>query len=298
MNKNIFLQTGALSLVSLIALSPIMTISAHAGVFGVSPMLFEIELSDRPPTQALQVFNFSNEAMEFKVSVATWDLDENSRVLILEPTEQSLDQWILINPLQLKIAPKGKATVRFSVRPRIVPTPGEHRAMIYLTEIGSHDFGNIQVQGQFGVAVYGYVGAVRRKGQLHGVTVDTQTNPVTAQFDISSLGTAHIRLKSQFAIWSAAAFPGVEKTESIPGLGKADTVYPEGVLEVGELPTTPILPGTRRTLTLKTGRELPPGDYMLDINGELNGEILNMAIPFTAVTAEKEETAKGETPDK
>lgn len=296
MQKNIFLRTGALSLVWIIALSPL--VPAVAGEFGVSPMLFEIELSDRPQTKALQVFNFSNEEMEFKVSVATWDLDEKCRVRILEPTEQSLDQWILINPLQLKVAPKGKATVRFSIRPRVQPTPGEHRAMIYLTEMGSHDYGNIQVQGQFGVAVYGYVGAVRRKGQLHGVTVDTQTNPVTAQLDISSLGTAHIRLKSQFAIWSAATFPGIDKTATIPGLGKADTVYPEGVLEVGELPTTPILPGTRRTLTLKTGRELPPGDYVLDINGELNGETLDLAVPFTAVTVAKEEPVKADTPKK
>ena len=265
-------------------------------------MLFEIELGDRPETKALQVFNFSDEEMEFKVSVATWDLDENNKVRLQEPTEQSLDQWILINPLQLKVAPKGKATVRFSVRPRVRPAPGEHRAMIYLTEIGTHAVGHIQVQGQFGVAVYGYVGPIRRLGELHSLTVDPAANPMMAAFDIASQGTAHVRVRGQFAIWPAALYPGVDKTKSIAGLGKPETVYPEGVLEVGEVPTTPILPGTRRNLILKASRQLPAGEYILDINGELSGNTLDMAIPFTATAIVEEppteEDAAKEDPQK
>ena len=264
---------------------------AALGVLGseiaVSPLLFEVDLSAKPKTESLEVFNFSNLDLEFQVSVATWDLDENNKVRILEPNEGSLDQWILINPLRLKIPAGQSAVVRFSVRPRIRPAAGEHRAMIYVTETASHQVGNLQIKGRFGVAVYGYMGPIQREGELHGVEVLTAANPLELAFDITSKGTAHVRMNAQFAIWPASLYPGSERTIFIKGLGNPGVSLPEGVLEVGEVPSTPFLPNTRRTLKVQTRRALEPGDYILDLNGTLGSVTLDSAIPFTVTRAPK-----------
>ena len=79
----------------------------------VSPSKFEIEIGAKPTTQALRLFNLGDERVEVQVTVATWELDEANRVQVVEPTEQSLDQWIVINPLRFEIPAHESQTVRF-----------------------------------------------------------------------------------------------------------------------------------------------------------------------------------------
>ena len=108
----------------------------------VSPSRFEIEIGPSPTTEALRVFNFSDRPVDVQASVAHWELDRNSRVVIVEPTEQSLDQWIVMNPLRFTIPAGGSQTMRFSIRPKTAPDPGEHRAMIYpvsYTHLRAHE---------------------------------------------------------------------------------------------------------------------------------------------------------------
>ena len=42
-----------------------------------------------------------------------------------------------------------------------------------------------------------------------------------------------------------------------------------------------MLAATRRDVLLRTRDELPPGDYVLDLNGALEDRAIDMAIPFT-----------------
>ena len=248
---------------------------------GVSPARVEIAIGPRPSTESIRVLNFGSEPVGVKVSVHTWDLDDDNRVRLLAPTEQSLDQWMVINPLEFTIEPGKSQTVRFSVRPRVEPEPGEHRAIIYFEQVDSPT--EEQLESTFrtvfrlGVAIYGQVGEPERVARLHAVEVDGRAG----WFDVSSEGSAHVRLGGQYAIWPAEAYPGSEETRPAERRSDNRLELPSGAVETGYLPTTPVLPGTRRRIQLPLPVEMTPGAYVLDLNASLAGDPLDRGIPFT-----------------
>ena len=264
----------------------LVVMAVHAADVAITPPKFEVVIGDRPVTESLRIFNFSDKPTELEISVANWILDQNNEVVIVEPTEQSLDQWMLINPLRLTVPAKDSATVRFSIRPRVAPEPGEHRALIYVSEVNPQLVGNLLVRGKIGVAVYGYVGEVTRTAELHGCEMVFGPEGNGVLIDIANKGTAHVRINGQYAIWPANAYPGKESTQTIPNLDKPDQVLPEHVLEAGKIPETPILPGYRRKMGAAFRKDLPPGDYMLDLNGKVGAAVLDEAIPFTITEPE------------
>ena len=138
---------------------------------GISPTRFELEIGARPTLESFRVVNLGDDPLEIQISVAHWEMDENNQVTVVAPTEQSLDQWMVINPLRFTLPPRQTQAVRFSIRPRVEPEPGEHRAMIYLQQILPEGGGTpgIRFRFQYGVTVYGYAGEVRRLGKLHAV---------------------------------------------------------------------------------------------------------------------------------
>jgi P pilus assembly chaperone PapD len=249
----------------------------------VSPSRIELQIGTKPTTESLTLFNYSDQPVQIGVSVAHWDLDEQNNVRIIEPHEQSLDQWLVVNPLRFSLAAKSSQTVRFSIRPRVRPEPGEHRAMIYFDQIlPGESTGNLRIKFRMGVAIYAHAGEIVRAGRLNSVQVVSGTNPISAKFDISSEGTSHVRLTGQYAIWPASRYPGYENTATIEALGRPDSVVPAEVLVAGLLPAKPVLPGTRREVLLYTPAELSPGSYVLDVNGEMPGEAsVDLGIPFT-----------------
>ncbi len=256
---------------------------------GISPTRFELEIGARPTVESFRVINFGDQPLEIRISVAHWRMDERNQVAVVAPTEQSLDQWMVINPLRFTIPPGGTQAVRFSVRPRVEPEDGEHRAMIYLKQVLSEDGGDgasgIRFRFQYGVTVYGYAGETRRAGELHAVTAAFGTGAVRFDFDLSSTGNAHVRMSGQYAIWPAGAYPGSERTEQITG---KDAQPPPAVLHAGDLPALPVLAGTRRIMQLQPKLELPAGSYVLDVNGTLHDEILDLAVPFTVTSRPSE----------
>jgi hypothetical protein len=248
----------------------------------VSPSKFELKLGPRSTTQSLTLMNLGEESVDIDVSVANWGLDEASQVQLLEPTEQSLDQWMVINPLRFTVPGGGSQTVRFSIRPRVEPEPGEHRAMIYFNQVLPEESEHVvRVKFSVGVAVYGLVGDVERRGTLHKVDVVDGTNPLVARLDVSSEGSAHVRMAGQYAIYPVDDYPGIANTEWFPDVRPNEIEIPERAVAAGALPARPVLPTTRRELLLQTRGELPPGDYVLDLNGDLQGSAIDMAIPFT-----------------
>jgi hypothetical protein len=249
----------------------------------VSPSRFELEIGSKPTTESVNLMNLSDQDVMIQVTTVSWDLDEANQIRILEPDEQSLDQWMVINPLRFSI-PAGKSqTVRFSIRPRVEPEPGEHRAMIYFNQVLPESTKNrvLRVRFNVGVAVYGLAGDATRSGKLNEVRVVEGSNPLILRFDVSSEGLAHVRLNGQYAIYPAESYPGVEQTTLLADNLHTDTSLPESVLVAGYLPARPVLPDTRRDVLLQVPRELPPGDYVLDLNGELPGQTIDLAVPFT-----------------
>lgn len=250
----------------------------------ISPPLLEFEVGEKNRTQSLKISNFGSKPAKVKISVFNWRLDEKNSVELIPPTEQSLDQWMFINPIEFTLPAKGQQTVRFGIQPRVQPEPGEHRAIIYFDSVGEESAvasQGIAVKGRLGIAAYGYVGEPDRIGVLNGVTVDTQGRP-RVLFDISSQGNANVRMRGQYAIWPAQQFPGAQQTKAIPNLDNLNAAQdlPKPILSAGSLISLPILPGTRRQVPLQLPEKLPPGNYVLDLNGELGKTTIDQSLPF------------------
>lgn len=245
----------------------------------IGPPRFELDLGPSPSTEAIRVSNLGDHAIDIQVSVTNWDLDEGNQIRVIEPTEQSLDQWMIINPLRFTVPPRKTQNVRFSIRPRVAPEPGEHRAMIFLDQVLSEEGAQqgIRMRFQYGVAVYGQVGEPVRKGEVHGVDVRFDSGRLVGAFDISCTGNAHVRLDGQYGIWPEEAFPGKDVTGVID---EKDTP-PEELLHFGQLPSLPVLPGYRRQLGFDLNMPLEPGVYIMDVNGVLAGTPIGLAFPFT-----------------
>ncbi len=284
--KNI--QKTCISFLTAIGVTAVGCNPTSALLIGVSPPRFELKLDEkRPTTEAFRVVNIGSKPATFKLYVQSWTLDEKNQIQPLPPSEQSLDKWILVNPGQFTLPPGKSQTIRFSIRPRVKPQAGEHRALIYVEEIPSPDDNAqkpetpVKVIGRYGVGVYAYVGDIKKVGVVNSITVDSKNAPVKATFDVSSLGTAYVRFNGQYAIWQAAKYPGAKNTQQITQLDKSKPKLPDGMVTVGTLPSTPVLPSTRRQLILNISQQLPPGNYVLDLNGELSGVQVDKGVTFT-----------------
>ena len=250
-------------------------------VVAVSPSKFDIEIGNRPSVQSLRVFNMGDQEIDVQASVANWVLTDANAVEIVEPDEQSLDQWIVINPLRFTIPPRSSQTVRFAVRPRVAPEDGEHRAMLYFEEVLPEDRepSEVYVNFRVGVAVYGNAGEIRREPELNGVEVVADDQAFAARFDVSSNGNAHVRLGGQYSVWPAGSFPGL--SELVPMAdAAADGAMPAGVVAAGLLPGVPVLAGTRREIPLVAQHGLPSGEYVFAAVGEISGESFRQAVRF------------------
>ena len=256
-----------------------------AVTLGVSPPRLEVEIDPQGTTGAFRTYNLGTRTVTVQTSLATWQLDERNQIELVEPTEQTLDQWLLLSPSTFTIPPGEEQVVRFSIRPRVQPNPGEHRAMIFLDPIVEDSGEGITTAARLGVTVYGNVGDVVRRGTLHDITIRPSTSnqvgefEVELDFDIASEGLNHIRMDGQYSIWHADQYPGTEATSLIPI--SDDTELPDGTVFVGYLPNTPVLPATRRTLSTLVPQSLEKGNYVLDIEGFLGEEEIEREMPFT-----------------
>lgn len=262
--------------------------SANAIDVGVSPSRIELDIKAKQArSNSIQITNLSNKPAEMKAYVRNWIMDEKNELEDAPSSEQSLDQWIVFTPSRFTIPPRSTQTIRFAIRPKVKPAPGEYRAVIYLEEVGADnpDSQAISTLGRVGVVVYGYTGEVKRVGTVNSVSVDTKSNVIKALFDVSNKGNAHIRMNGQYAIWPAANYPGAKATQPIAGVGNPKTKLPANIVQAGNLELPPILPDNRRQLLLPLTRQLPPGNYVLDINGNLSGMAVDTGIPFTVPAA-------------
>jgi hypothetical protein len=243
-----------------------------AARIAVSPPRLEIDLdAGGRSTEALHVINLSDEETHLSVSVAHWDLDENNKVRNIAPTEQSLDQWMVVNPLEFTIPPHEKQTIRFAVRPRIRPEPGEHRAMIYLEQQPDAAGGEtaVSVLYRLGVAVYGLSGQIDRRGRIRAIRHSQSDENHFLVVDASSEGNASVRLAGQYGIWQKADFPGEEAATALLDLGR--TPVADTLAATGSLPELPILPGTERSIPTRLQWPAVPGNYILFVNGKIAG---------------------------
>lgn len=264
-------QAGRIVALSLALLGAAAAAEPPAQV-AVSPPRLELSLDGPGRTESLHVMNLSDKATRVKISVANWDLDERNEVRVVPPTEQSLDQWLIVNPLEATIAPHDQQTIRLAVRPRVTPAPGEHRAIVYIeqqpdaTTTAAGESG-IGVRYRMGVAIYGYAGEIVRSGAVHGVVTRLERDGLVVGIDVESNGNAYVRPNGRFAVWPRAAYPG--EAAAVAAVSSQGDETPRGATASGRLPELPVLAGTRRTLETRVARPKEGGEYVVVTTGAL-----------------------------
>jgi fimbrial chaperone protein len=252
------------------------------GQIGVAPSMFEIPISEKPVNESVRIFNLKKTQTTVKVEVYNWTLDEKDEVKLLPPDKQSLDRWILINPLSFTIEPGKSQVVRFSIRPTAKPDPGEHRAMIYFIEqpsVAKADSAKaLEILFKLGVGVYGQADPIKRAGNLNQFTFDKASASLVA--DITNAGNVHTRLKGNYSIWKKEAFPGIGAAGKLAEQQKPENA-PKGLIISGQINQSPVLPGTHRII--KTQLTLPkgPGSYIIAVNAEMDGKAVEKTFAVT-----------------
>ena len=245
------LLPGILALAALL-ISDQAVMAQPGARLGISPDRYMVDFDAGGSTpQALMIKNLSDEPLTIKLSVSNWDLDESNRVRLLPPREDSLDQWIVINPLRVVIPPDTPQTIRWAILPRQKPGAGEHRAIIFIEE--ETDRGPLQSKTavnmaiRFGIPVYAQVGEAREQVQVFGVGADDDSQQLV--LDAGNAGNQHVRLRGRIGIWPEDSFPGSEKAIAI--MRDPEQSLRAGVdYRVDDIPETVLLPATRRQIKL------------------------------------------------
>lgn len=257
--------------------------SASALEIAVSPARFMVDLDDKKRrTHAMEIVNTGGREVEVNVELANFDLDENNEVREIPPTEQSLDQWIAINPTRVVIPPQSRRTMRFAIRPQVQPTPGEHRAMIFLNEGDQgHDGGGVSFRFRLGVVVYAQVGPAARTASLGQVALQQRG----LGFQIENTGNAHARFNGVFAVWDAASYPGDAEAQRLLAVSEAtrapsEPVTAQGAVHAGILTQTPVMPGARRTIVQPLPPETMGGGKRIFMLGKLGDAEIARSFSF------------------
>lgn len=259
----------------------VATASVHAQV-GFSPQYHDLTLEEAQKTHATRIFNFTQEEKKVQVSVVSWDFDEEGNVRILPSTDSSLDQWVIVNPLEFTIPSGNSQAVRFAIRPATKLPPGEQRAMLVFDEVPAISKdpaagAQLHARFQFRSAIYCQVGPVTRSGELEPFTITSKT----LHGVLRSTGTANVRMDAQYTIWKQKNFPGLDKLPLLKNVDKPDTKLPVGILKAGALPGLPALPGTTRSFDITFQSEpLVPGEYVLALTGTVGEVNINRMQPF------------------
>ena len=235
---------------------------------GFSPQYYDLTSAEAQGTHAYRLFNLTKDPKQVKVSVVSWDFDERGEIRILPSSDATLDQWVVVNPVEFTIPPGDSQAVRFSIRPAVELSPGEHRAMLVFDEVlqpqsaaqasGPGAQTALRARFQFRTAIYYQSGTATRTAELTAVKVDA-TN-LTLQ--TRATGSANTRFDGQFMIWKASAFPGLDKVSLLGNLADPNPALPHGMVAAGRLPGQPVLPGETRTYEVSLGNALQKGAYI------------------------------------
>ena len=235
----------------------------------ISPPRLEIYPEQEKNGYSITVLNLASTPMTVEVTTQNWDLDENNVFIPLPPNEQSLDQWLIINPVRLMIPPNSQQTVRLAVRPRAKPEQGEHRAMVFfrqMPEAGKRG----QVNFNVGVPIYAYFGEVKREAKVHSLTFLPEKQELN--IDISNLGNAYIRPEGVFVVMKKNALKKHEDILAYLDFNN-DKITAEGVVASGKVLPQPVFAPQRRILKNQIPFDKIDEPYVLGIKMNIGEQV-------------------------
>lgn len=250
------------------------------GGIAVSPGNTTLNLSADEDSGAIRVFNLSDEPLAIRTEVHNFTTDESNEVVVIPPTPQSLDQWLIINPVNFTIPPDGQQVVRFAIRPRAEPEAGEHRAMVFFNRDAPPDpEATVTVNVRVGAAIYALVDPVERIGRLDGLELlEIAPDGVTFGLTLASAGNALVRVAGRYAIWPADREPGERAAELLYGDPDSE---PANAVASGRLSARPVFPGLVRILKTRAEARFESGrTYRLHVVGDLAGRPFDLVRDF------------------
>ncbi len=242
-----------------------------AGQVGLSPSILEnLRIGPQPVNESIRFYNFKEEPVTVSVDIHNWTIDKNNKIKLLPPDQQSLDQWITVNPLEFTVQPKKSHIIRLSILPRVKPAPGEHRAILYFTEKPSQGDTTktrvVRTRFRIGAGIYAITDPVKKQAVLHSFRLDG--NRLSA--DIENTGNVHVRFPGKYAVWHEHDFPGPEGIDkAFSKIGETDKK--QTFVGKGQLNRFPVLPGTRRTISTVLPDIDKRGGYIIAIKDTLAG---------------------------
>ena len=238
-------------------------LSKPSARLAVSPDRYEVEFdANGGPTESLVVKNLANVPLTIQVSLSNWELDENNIVREIPPQEDSLDQWMVINPLVATIPPDSPQTFRWAILPRQQPEPREYRAIIFVEEVlgeqEAPEGASVRMKLRYGIPVYAQFGDVKHKATIKRADKNTQTSTVV--LDLANRGNRHARLRGHYGVWSEAQFPGKKEALKILAGDKDDEHA-----SIAKIHDVVVLPDNERTTAIEP-RIQAPGNYILQFD--------------------------------
>ena len=243
---------------------------AHAAQaqIAISPQILDLEMDEAGKAHAFRIYNLTGHKKGVKVTLSSWDMDENNKVHDLPPSEFSLERWTIVNPLEFTIEPNKSQAVRLAIQPAVQLSPGEHRVMVYFNEVPLPDQdkdSTLKMLFRIGAAVYLHVGPVTRGGNLNRVEAEAGGY----RLNVTTTGNATSRFNGQYVVYDAAKYPGDAKVPFVEKAGQPDMKLPEGAVRAGTIQPTAVLPGDTRTVSGEFApANLPPGRYSVHFGGK------------------------------
>jgi len=252
-----------------IILQNILSAGLPPAQIGISPGHFEITYDGKSKTHSLKLMNYSNRTIQARISLGNWTLN-NTELIEIKPTPQSLDQWILITPVNFKIAPKKTQTIRFAIRPRTKPISGEHRAMIWIDEVGAKESQKgMTAKFRLGVGVYLNVPPIYPKGKLNTITTKVEKNSIRVSLNYTNNGNVHDRLHGNISLWKANTKLSKKERNKIISKKK---VHKDLISQI-ILPSKPILAKLKKRVDLFLAKPTKKGRYLLYLNGKFKNNV-------------------------
>ncbi len=249
----------------------------------VAPNRIVLELGAKPATESATIVNLGNRSVNIDTSLVNWDLDDRNEFRELPPEAGSLPAAIIMNPVRFSIPEGGSQTVRLMVLPERLASEGEHRAMMFFSEIVDTDRPGIKMRFRLGMPIYARLGEANLSLKVHEVSLQREAEQAALEFDISALGNAHVRPTGYYLLWPKDSFPGEKKAmKSVRRLAKDNSRPPPKNASGGPLSPRPVMPGTRRKVSSPLQLPGDSGNFVIAVHlsGEEGSfeEVLNVEI--------------------
>jgi hypothetical protein len=225
------------------------------------------------------VLNMSDHEITVTTSVVDFDLDENNQFRELEPKPGSLPTAMMVNPSEFTIPANGSQTVRFAIMPQRLEGEGEHRAMLFFSELVDTSHAGVKLNFRLGMPIYATVGEPNPIAAFNDLGFDAER--LTVSLDISSIGNSQVQPTGYYLWWPLSDYPSEARAfRKVADFARDPNRSNDSDLSGGRLVTRPVFAGTRRTVVANL---LPPpdaGEYMLVLQVDAGGQQIRQVIEY------------------